>query len=275
MSSSFFRLPAFKSTLSWGSLTRLMSAMAIATGLLLSGCTATQLGPNSPLKILKKGEDAFDPIEGINRAVFSFNTGADNLITKPLARAYRFAVPELFRGMIGNVLLNINDVWVGVNSLLQGKPKDALSDWTRVLVNSTFGFAGVADVASELGLERHNEDFGQTLGKWGVPPGPYLVLPLLGPSNFRDGFSIVPDALGDPIRKFPRAGDRDRTRIVRLVDTRANFLDVEKIADSAAIDRYDLVRDAYLARRKRLVYDGDPPEDKPTEDKPTEESNNK
>lgn len=250
-------------------LARLMGTIAVAAGLLLAGCTSTQLGPNSPLTILKKGDDAFDPIEGINRAVFSFNTGADNLITKPIARAYRFAVPEVLREMIGNALLNINDVWVGVNSLLQGKPKDALSDWTRVLVNSTFGFAGVADVASELGLERHNEDFGQTLGKWGVPPGPYLVLPLLGPSNIRDGLSIVPDALGDPIRKFPKAGDRDRTRLVRLVDTRTNFLDVEKIADSAAIDRYDLVRDAYLARRKRLVYDGDPPEDKLTE-----ESNN-
>jgi phospholipid-binding lipoprotein MlaA len=270
MSPAFFTLLTHKLAIGSSWFARLASVMAIATGLLLSGCTSTQIGPDSPLKILRKGNDAFDPIEGINRAVFSFNTGADNVITKPLAKAYRFAVPELFRGMIGNVLLNINDVWVGVNSLLQGKPKDALSDWTRVLVNSTFGFAGVADVASELGLERHNEDFGQTLGKWGVPPGPFLVLPLLGPSNLRDGFSIVPDALADPIRKFRRAGDRDRTRIVRLVDTRANFLDVEKIADSAAIDRYDLVRDAYLARRKRLVYDGDPPEDKPAED-----SNNK
>ena len=130
--------------------------------------------------------------------------------------------------------------------------------------------AGIADVASDLGLERHNEDFGQTLGKWGVPPGPYVVLPLLGPSNLRDGFSIVPDTLGDPIRKIRKTGDRDRTRIVRLVDTRASFLDVEKIADSAAIDRYDLIRDSYLARRKRLVYDGDPPEDKLTE-----EGNNK
>jgi phospholipid-binding lipoprotein MlaA len=248
--------------LAWRSFVRLSGALVLAAGLsLTSGCATTPGGPDSPLKVLKKGEQAFDPIEGINRAVFSFNTGADNLITKPIAKAYRFAVPELFRGIIGNVLLNINDVWVGVNSLLQGKPKDALSDWTRVLINSTFGLAGVADVASDLGLERHNEDFGQTLGKWGVPTGPYLVLPLLGPSNFRDGFSIIPDALGDPIRKIRKAGDRDRTRIVRLVDTRANFLDVEKIADSAAIDRYDLVRDAYLARRKRLVYDGDPPEE--------------
>ncbi len=270
MSSELSPRAGFKPVLGWKGLARLMSALAIACSLLLSGCSSTQLGPNSPLNILKKGDDIFDPIEGINRAVFSFNTGADNLITKPLAKAYRFAVPELFRGMIGNALLNINDVWVGVNSLLQGKPKDALSDWTRVLINSTFGFAGVADVASELGLERHNEDFGQTLGKWGAPPGPYLVLPLLGPSNIRDGISIVPDALGDPIRKFSKAGDRDRTRIVRLIDTRTNFLEVEKIADSAAIDRYDLVRDAYLARRKRLVYDGDPPEDKPSE-----ESNNK
>jgi phospholipid-binding lipoprotein MlaA len=255
-------------TLGWAS--RLCAAMTVTMGLLLSGCASTQIDSNSPLKILKKGDNSFDPIEGINRAVFSFNTGADNLITKPIAKTYRFIVPELFRGMISNVLLNINDVWVGVNSLLQGKPKDALSDWSRVLVNSTFGFAGIADVASDLGLERHNEDFGQTLGKWGVPPGPYVVLPFLGPSNVRDGFSIVPDTLGDPVRKIRNAGDRDRTRIVRLVDTRTNLLDLEKIADSAAIDRYDLVRDAYLARRKRLVYDGDPPEDQPSE-----ESNNK
>jgi phospholipid-binding lipoprotein MlaA len=242
-------------------LARLSISLALCAGLFLSGCASTQVPADSPLKILRKGEQAFDPIEGINRAVFSFNTGADNLITKPIAKAYRFVVPELFRGMIGNVFSNINDVWVGVNSLLQGKPKDALSDWTRVLVNSTVGFAGIADVASELGLERHNEDFGQTLGKWGMPPGPYVVIPFLGPSNFRDGIGIVPDTLGDPIRKIRKTGDRDRTRIVRLIDTRASFLDVEKIADSAAIDRYDLVRDAYLARRKRLVYDGDPPEE--------------
>jgi phospholipid-binding lipoprotein MlaA len=250
--------------------TSIFASLALCSSLLLSGCASTQIPADSPLKILKKGEQAFDPIEGINRAVFSFNTGADNLITKPIARAYRAVVPELFRGMIGNVLSNVNDVWVGVNSLLQGKPKDALSDWTRVLINSTVGLVGIADVASDLGLERHNEDFGQTLGKWGVPPGPYVVLPLLGPSNLRDGISIVPDTLGDPIRKIRKTGDRDRTRIVRLVDTRASFLDVEKIADVAAFDRYDLVRDAYLARRKRLVYDGDPPEDKLTE-----EGNNK
>ena len=249
---------------------RWAGSLALCSGLLLSGCASTQIPADSPLKILKKGEQAFDPIEGINRAVFSFNTGADNLITKPIAKAYRAVVPELFRGMIGNVLSNVNDVWVGVNSLLQGKPIDALSDWTRVLINSTVGLVGIADVASDLGLERHNEDFGQTLGKWGVPPGPYVVLPLLGPSNLRDGFSIVPDTLGDPIRKIRKTGDRDRTRIVRLVDTRASFLDVEKIADVAAFDRYDLVRDAYLARRKRLVYDGDPPEDNLTE-----EGNNK
>jgi phospholipid-binding lipoprotein MlaA len=249
---------------------RSLGLFAVALGLLMSGCASTRGDANSPAGGSQYGSHPSDPIERINRAVFSFNTGADNLITKPIATAYRFAVPELFRGFVSNVFSNINDVWVGVNSLLQGKPKDALSDWTRVLINSTFGFAGIADVASEIGLERHNEDFGQTLGKWGVPPGPYVVIPFLGPSNIRDGASIVPDALGDPIRKVPLASDRDRTRIVRLIDTRTGLLGLEKVVDGAAVDKYSLIRDGYLARRKRLVYDGDPPEDKPSE-----ESNNK
>jgi phospholipid-binding lipoprotein MlaA len=227
----------------------------------LGACSTTDPAKPGTVGVLKKGEHPGDPMEGLNRAIFGFNTVADTILTKPVAHVYRTVTPEVIRVVINNVFSNVNDVWVGVNSMLQGKPKDAFSDWGRVLVNTTFGLAGVADLASDIGLERHNEDFGQTLGKWGMPPGPYVVIPLLGPSNFRDGLSIVPDALGDPIRKLKKSGDRDRSRLVRLLDTRAGLLDVEKLADSAAIDRYDLVRDAYLARRNRLVYDGDPPED--------------
>jgi phospholipid-binding lipoprotein MlaA len=237
-----------------------VSAVSLSLVLALSGCAST--GQSNPK----------DPFEGMNRAIYSFNTAADKAFTKPIAQAYKAVVPELFRGMASNAFSNVNDLWVGVNNLLQGKPVAALSDWTRFLINSTVGFAGIADVASEIGLRRNNEDFGQTLGRWGVPPGPFIMLPLLGPSNLRDGISIVPDTLGDPIRKLPQSGDRDKIRIIRLIDTRANLLGLEKIVDGAALDPYGLLRDGFMARRRSLVYDGDPPEEKEAPDNASDEA---
>ncbi len=237
----------------------LRSLLLVLLALQLGACTIMRQGPAQSPAAAREAERK-DPLENINRVIFAFNTTADNIITKPIAKTYKTVVPEVYRMLIGNVFSNLNDVWVGVNNLLQGKPKAALSDWTRVVINSTVGLGGIADIATDLGLSPHNEDFGQTLGRWGMPPGPYLVLPILGPSNVRDGLSIVPDYLSDPLRRL-KAGDRDRSRIVRLVDTRAYVFDAEKLIESAAIDRYDLVRDGYLSRRRSLIYDGDPPEE--------------
>lgn len=230
----------------------------------ISGCSSvpTAGSTGSAMKV----PNPKDPFEGMNRVIYRFNTAADKVITRPIAAAYVKVTPEPVRFVVGNMLNNVYDLWIGVNNLLQGKPKAAFSDWGRVVINSTFGLAGMADIASDLGLEKHHEDFGQTLGKWGLPPGPYVVIPILGPSNFRDGLGLVPDYAADPVKKINRTGVRDKVKIVRLIDTRAGLLDIEKLANDAALDTYTLVRDGYLARRRSLVYDGDPPEEKLTEE---------
>jgi phospholipid-binding lipoprotein MlaA len=225
-----------------------LSSMLAAT-LALGGCASSQ-GPGASV----------DPLEPMNRAVFAFNDKLDEYALKPAATAYRDYVPETFRFIAGNMFENLRDVWTSVNNLLQGKPGRAVTDFSRVVVNTTFGFLGMGDVASELGLPKHREDFGQTLGAWGVPTGPYLVLPFFGPSNFRDGPSLIVDALGDPL---PHVVDDVPTRNtaygIRILDTRAGLLRAGGIMDDVALDRYLFMRDGYLQRRRSLVYDGDPP----------------
>lgn len=222
--------------------------MAIAT----SGCaTAGGAGAGQASRV--------DPLEPFNRAMFGFNEFVDRNALEPAARAYEAAVPELFQFMIGNFFSNIGDVWTAANQLLQGKPREAASDASRVLVNSTLGFLGVADVATEMGLEKHREDFGQTLGRWGVGSGPYLVLPIFGPSSVRDGFGLVADMLADPLREVDSEGRRNNLRATRILDTRASLLRAGGVVDGAALDKYSFIRDGYLQRRRSLVWDGDPP----------------
>ena len=195
-----------------------------------------------------------DPFEGFNRAMFGFNEGVDNAVLKPIATGYRTVMPEPARECVGNVFANINDVFVAINSLLQGKVGDAVSDACRVLVNSTVGILGCIDVASKIGLEKHNRDFGQTFGKWGIASGPYLVLPFLGPSNIRDGVGAVIYANLDPVwaRHIPT---RNVAFSLRTVNRRADLLNASSAIEDAALDKYAFVRDAYSQRRQSLIND--------------------
>jgi phospholipid-binding lipoprotein MlaA len=206
------------------------------------------------------GGNPHDPLEGYNRAMFSFNEGVDNAIVKPVASGYKTVMPEFARTGVTNFFSNLRDVWIGVNNILQGKVGAGVSDFGRFAMNTTVGILGLFDVASDAGLEKHNEDFGQTLGRWGVGSGAYVVLPILGPSSVRDGFSMLAvDWHGDPIWYVRNIPTRNELVGVRLVDNRANLLDTSRLAEEAALDHYAYVRDAYLQRRRSLIYDGNPP----------------
>jgi phospholipid-binding lipoprotein MlaA len=202
-----------------------------------------------------------DPIEPFNRGVYQFNETVDRYALKPVAQGYRAVVPPPVRGGVTNVFGNFRDVTSAINNLLQLKVGTALSDVARVAVNSTIGILGVFDVAGHIGLDKHDEDFGQTLGWWGVPDGPYLVLPIFGPSTVRDSVGLVGDYFTDPqfflIEESPYTWIALGTRIVNF---RANLLEAERIFNQAAIDRYAFLRDAYLQRRRNQIYDGTPPE---------------
>jgi phospholipid-binding lipoprotein MlaA len=179
---------------------------------------------------------------------------------KPLAQAYKFVTPPPIRMMVGNFFGNLNDLWTGANNLLQGKPKNAVSDFTRFTVNTVWGLLGLVDIASDLGLEKHNEDFGQTLGVWGVSPGPYLVLPILGPSSVRDTAGLIPDSLASPLRSIKHQSTYYSFLGTRAIDTRAGFLSAERFIDSASLDDYAFFRNGFFQRRFSQVYDGNPPE---------------
>ena len=202
-----------------------------------------------------------DPLEPMNRAIYTFNDGVDHLLIKPAAEFYRFVVPEFMRTGVSNFFSNINDVIVALNSLLQGKFAQAGSDVARLIVNTTVGVLGLFDVATKIGLEKHNEDFGQTLGYWGIGDGPYLVLPFIGPSSARDAVGWVGDFYTWPITYVEPERDRNILIALRFVTLRADLLEASKILETAALDPYEFVRDAYLQRRRNLVYDGKPPPD--------------
>lgn len=207
--------------------------------------------------------DPKDPLQAYNRVMFAFNEKADKYALKPVAKAYRTVTPEAVQFMVGNFFSNMFDLYTGANNLLQGKPKEALQDVTRFVLNSTLGFFGVADIASELGLPKHNEDLGQTLGKWGVPSGPYFVIPLLGPSTVRDAAVRPIDGLYGSVYQWQDGHTALKWKLwgIEKINDRAQLLEAEKMLDDAALDRYTLIRDGWLARRKNAVYDGDPPDD--------------
>ena len=205
------------------------------------------------------GADGRDPHEGFNRAMYSFNDGFDNAIGKPVATAYRDVLPAPVRGWVRNFFANIADLWIGANNLLQGKPKDTVTDWARFAFNSTFGIFGLNDVASDMGLEKHDEDFGQTFGRWGVDVGPYVVLPFLGSSSVRDSVGLVFDIGLDPVLQHKPVRVRNVMAVTRATNKRADLLDASRILEEAALDKYVFQRDAYLQRRRNQVYDGNPP----------------
>lgn len=207
-----------------------------------------------------QAQSANDPLEGWNRAVFGFNEGLDSAVLKPVATGYKAAVPELVRNGVSNVFGNIGDGWSAINQLLQGKPVAAAQMTMRVATNTLFGIAGLFDVASDLGIERQTEDFGQTLGRWGFPAGPYVVWPLLGPSSLRDSAALPLDLSWRPAALSSDTATKVGLSTLQLIDVRANLLGASRIVDDIALDKYVFIRDGYLSRRRSQVYDGDPPD---------------
>ena len=226
-------------------------ALSIAVAVVLSGCATVPAD---------SGNDPRDPIESFNRQVFEFNEVVDRAVLKPVAQAYEFVLPEPVRDCISNIFSNFREPSNAVNNLLQGKPVDAVSDVCRLVVNSTIGLAGCFDPARKMGLEKHSEDFGQTLGRWGIGAGPYLVVPILGPSSVRDAIGIYgAEPYLDP--NFYIDNIRVRNAIIgtRIVDQRAQLLRADDLISGAALDKYRFIRDGYLQRRRSQVYDGSPP----------------
>ena len=213
------------------------------------------------------GSSARDPLEPINRAVFGFNETLDQVLIKPVAQGYRAVLPEIARTGVTNFFSNIEDVWIAANNLLQGKPESALQDVMRVVINTVIGLGGLIDVASDAGLEKHNEDFGQTLGRWGVAGGPYLVLPFLGASTLRDAVGRAGvDIAVEPVWNIDHVPTRNTLYAGRAVNARSDALDAVQVMEQAALDKYRFVRDSYLQRRRSLIYDGDPPREREAED---------
>lgn len=203
--------------------------------------------------------DPRDPIEPWNRAVFSFNEAVDAAVLEPVAQAWKAVVPAVVRQGVRNVFGNVEDAWSAINHLMQGKGKDGVEMAMRFVTNTTFGLGGLLDVAGEAGMERRSEDFGQTLGRWGVPAGPYLVLPLLGPRSVRDGAAWTLDRQASLANLAGEGGRSWALSTVELMQTRSELLASQALLGQVALDRYTFVRDAYLARRRSLVYDGNPP----------------
>ena len=195
-----------------------------------------------------------DPWEGFNRAMFSFNDGLDRAVVKPVTQGYRYVTPEIAQTGVNNFFENLRDVRTMINNLLQGKVHNALEDFSRITFNTTCGIGGLIDVATPMGIPKNQEDFGQTLGYWGVSSGPYVVLPLFGPSTVRDTVGMVPDWYLDPVTYVDDRGARNSLRAVRLIDTRSQLMNAERIISG---DRYVFIRDAYLQRREYLINDGE------------------
>jgi len=216
---------------------------SLALALLLGGCASTG--------------NPSDPLERYNRAAFNFNDAVDHAVLKPVATTYRNIAPGFVQTGVGNFFGNLSDFWSAVNNFAQLKGQDGLNDFMRVAVNSTLGLAGVLDIATPAGLRKHNEDLGQTLGYWGMPAGPYLVLPLLGPSTVRDTAALPGDVWGDPWRHVDDIPWRNGGIVLRAVDQRAGLLQASNLLEDAALDRYEFVRDAYLQRRSSRTLDTD------------------
>jgi phospholipid-binding lipoprotein MlaA len=217
--------------------------LAFVLASLLSACAST----NAPKA---------DPLEGLNRATYAFNDAADRAVLKPVAEGYKKVTPDFVRSGVSNVFSNFADVAVSLNNFLQGKPKDGASDVSRFLVNSTLGVLGLFDVATPMGLEKHEEDFGQTLGKWGVGPGPYLVIPFMGPSTLRDAVGRGVDSRAGWGKQVDHVRTRNAATGAELINVRASLLGAGETLDQAALDKYQFLRDAYLQRRLRMVNDG-------------------
>ena len=219
-------------------LRRVALAASVSVAALLSGC-ATTTGPANPA----------DPLESMNRSIYSFNEGVDEAIFKPVATAYQNVTPRVARQGVTNFFDNLGDAWSFVNNVLQGQGQGAYNSMVRFSVNTVLGIGGLFDIASEAGIERQKQDFGQTLGRWGMPTGPYVVLPFWGPSTVRDSAGLVVDAFGYPANTMDDVRWRNSLFGLRMVNNRANLLKAGDVLDSVALDKYSLVRDVYLRSR--------------------------
>lgn len=215
---------------------------------LLTGCAGAR-NPN-------------DPLEPLNRSIYKFNDVLDKAVVKPVAKGYSAVMPSVGKIMVSNFFSNLDDVVVTTNDVLQLKLVQACSDGMRFLVNSTIGVFGLVDIASTGPLKKHNEDFGQTLGKWGMGSGPYLVLPILGPSTLRDGVGRYVDTIPSPTQQIADMQTRNQVYLADGINRRAELLDKEKVLDEAMLDPYEFIRDAYLLGRLSKIYDGNPPRQK-------------
>ncbi len=238
------KIPRFKA---WAARS---AALALA-GALLGGCAS---GPNA---------NPADPLEPYNRSMTRFNDNLDKAVLKPVATAYRDVTPQPVRTGVGNFFSNLGDAWSFANNLLQLRGREAFDSMVRFSVNSVLGLGGVLDVAEEAGLERFtSEDLGQTLGFWGIKSGPYLVIPFIGPSNLRDSAAWLLEINDSPVgRIWQEPRDHNPAMALQLLNTRANLLNAGRVFDEIALDKYVLLRDAYLSRRRSQIYDGEPPED--------------
>lgn len=222
-----------------------IAALALLlASLLLGGCaTGPQANPR-------------DPLEPYNRGMTQFNEALDSAFLKPVATAYKRITPAPVRTGVSNFFANLGDLWSSFNNLLQLKIPQAAETFLRFQVNTFFGLAGILDIAGEAGIERHREDFGQTLGRWGVPAGPYVVLPFFGPSTLRDALAMPIEIRGNPISHIDGAAERHSLYLLRAVEVRANLLRASTVLDEAALDKYAFTRDAFLQLRRAEVFDG-------------------
>lgn len=225
-----------------------LAVMGLAMG--LQGCASTAAA-----------SDPRDPWEGMNRQVYAFNQKLDEAVLEPLAQVYVDVLPSFVRTGVRNFMGNLGDVWTFVNASLQLKGQVAVETFMRVAVNSTLGLYGVLDIASEAGIEKRREDLGQTLGYWGVQPGPYLMLPVFGPSTLRDTVALPADWQASPGQYFPDSGTSAGVSVLNAIQTRAQLLKAGDALKQASLDPYSFVRDGWLQKRQYDVYDGNPPSD--------------
>ena len=234
---------------SMGARQRVQGLAGAVALVLLAGCASAP------------GADPRDPWERYNRSMYSFNEAVDTAVLKPVATAYRDVLPQPVRTGVSNFFGNLGDAWSFVSNILQAKPEGALHSFWRVVINSTMGLGGVLDPATEMRLQRHREDFGQTLGYWGVPAGPYFVLPLFGPSTLRDAAALPVDAYGSAVGHVNDVSVRNSLIGVNVIQTRASLLTTTDFLESAALDKYSFQRDAFLQKRRNEIQDGNPPQD--------------
>ena len=239
---------------------RIASILLLVATLLLGACTTLKDARGGPGQKL-------DPWESWNRKVFAFNEGLDTNVLKPVATVYAKVVPQFVRRSVDNFFGNAADAWSAVNNVLQGKFQPAFEDTVRFTTNSVFGFFGLLDIASEFGLDHHYEDFGQTLGTWGLGAGAYLVWPLFGPSTVRDSIALPLDRSVSPALVLNDGRAQWGITVLQIINTRANLLGASRLLDDIALDKYSFLRDAYLQRRRSLVFEGeDPPSAAPRDD---------